>query len=406
MALTQKFIQTVTDPGKYPDRDGLVLKVSPGGSKSWLYRYQMNGNRHDAGLGVWPQVSLADARAKCLEMRLQIQKGIDPLAEKRGQSKEDVTFQDEALAMIERYKHGWSAKHADQWYSSMRDHVFPKIGMVPIGDIDTNKIIDVLDPIWRELPESARRVRNRLERILDFSRTRGNRDGDNPARWAGHLQNILSRVKPEPVPLESMPYTRLPTFMEQLEGDISRAARCLQFVILTACRSSEAMKATWDEIDFETKTWNIPGERMKNGNAHQIPLSDAAMQVLKDVHTRGRSDLIFPNRSLNGILANNAMRRVLIKYGEDSTPHGFRATFRMWAAERTKFPDDICEMALSHMVGTATTRAYNRGNLLERRRPLMDRWAKFVTNESIAPRHLSERAKASTEAHVPMHGHA
>lgn len=402
MALTQKAIQNITIPASYQDKHGLFLKVTPSGAKFWIFRYQINGKRHDAGLGKFPLVSLADARAACLELRVQINSGIDPLAEKHQEAKKTITFQDEALERIERYKHGWSDKHAAQWFSSMRDHVFPIIGEMPVSEVDTDAVVSVLDPIWRELPESARRVRNRMELILDFAKTRGNRSGDNPARWRGHLQNILSRAVPETVHLESMPYSRLPNFMEKLEGDITRAARCLQFVILTACRSGEAMGAEWEEIDFETKTWNIPAVRMKNRQDHQIPLSDAAMAVLKDVHTRGKSKLIFPNRSLEAIMPNNAMRRVLIKYGESSTPHGFRSTFRMWAAEKTKFPSDLCEIALSHAVGNATTRSYNRGNMLERRRPLMDRWAKFVMERSTPPARIEKHAGA----HHLMGAHA
>lgn len=386
MALTQKAAQNITLPATYQDKNGLALRVTKTGSKSWIFRYQKDGHRHDAGLGSFPLVSLADARAACLELRVKINSGIDPLAEKHQKAKQTITFQDEALERIERYKHEWSAKHAAQWFSSLRDHVFPKIGLMPVSDVDTDAVMSVLEPIWRELPESARRVRNRIELVLDFAKTRGNRSGDNPARWRGHLQNILSSITPETEHLESMPYSRLPAFMEKLEGDITRAARCLQFVILTACRSGEAMGARWDEIDFETKTWSIPAERMKSRQPHQIPLSDAAMGVLKDVHTRGRSELIFPNKSLKAIMANNSMRRVLTRYDETATPHGFRSTFRMWAAEKTKFPDEICEIALSHSVGTATTRSYNRGNLLERRRPLMDRWANFVMERSTPPK--------------------
>lgn len=402
MALTQKAIQNITIPASYQDKHGLFLRVTPSGAKFWIFRYQINGKRHDAGLGKFPLVSLADARAACLELRVQINNGIDPLAEKHQEVKKTVTFQDEALERIERYKHGWSEKHAAQWHSSLRDHVFPIIGHMPVGEVDTDAVVSVLDPIWQELPESARRVRNRIELILDFAKTRGNREGENPARWRGHLQNILSRAVPETVHLESMPYSRLPNFMEKLEGDVTRAARCLQFVILTACRSGEAMGAEWDEIDFETKTWNIPAVRMKNRKIHQIPLSDAAMAVLKDVHTRGKSKFIFPNRTLEAIMPNNAMRRVLIKYGETSTPHGFRTTFTSWVNEKTKFPSDLCEVALSHAVGNSTTRAYNRGNLLERRRPMMDRWAKYVMERSAPP----ARIEKHSGAHYPMSAHA
>jgi integrase len=406
MPLTQKFVQTHTEPGRYADKNGLMLCISPRGSKSWICRYQLNKVRRDAGLGVYPAVSLANARAKCLELKLKLANGIDPLEEKRRNVRANITFKDEAMAMIERYRLGWSEKHTSQWENSLRDHVYPFIGSVPIADVDTDKIVELLDPIWREMPESARRIRNRIERILDFSKTCGHREGENPARWAGHLQNKMTRDKPDSTPLESMPYSRLPNFMEKIEGEISRAARCLQFVILTACRSTEAMGAEWDEIDFETRTWVIPAVRMKGRVEHHVPLSDAAMQVLKDVHTRGRSKLIFPGRDLEKMMPNNAMRRVLIKHGESATPHGFRSTFRMWAAEKTKFPNDLCEIAIAHVVGTATSRAYNRGNMLELRRPLMERWAKYATSQSIAPRSLDDRVRASAPREHVMHGHA
>lgn len=397
MSLNQRTIEKPLHPGKYHDKNGLILRVTAGGTKSWICRYQLNGDRHDAGLGSFPEVSLADARKATLELRVMVKNGIDPLAAKQKPTATPPTFEEEAYAFVERNRAGWSTKHADQWCNSLRDHAFPVIGSKPIRDVDTDDILKVLDPIWRDKPETARRVRNRMERVIDFSKTRGHRDGENPARWRGHLKNVLSNVMIATVPLESMPYYALPEFMSRIEGDDTRAARCLQFLILTAARTTEAMGAKWDEIDFETQTWTIPAERMKNGDQHQVPLTEQAMAVLKDVNTRGRSNYIFPNRKLTNTMAENALRRLLAKYETGCTVHGFRATFRMWAEEKTDFPSEICEKALSHTIGNETTRAYNRGNSLEKRRPLMDRWAKYATERISPTRHLVARTASRAQ---------
>ncbi len=384
MALSPKVIDTITQAGRYSDKHGLYLKVTPSGSKSWIFRYQFEGERHDAGLGSYPAVSLTDARKAAIAMRASLDRGIDPLKEKRQQAIEAITFEQEALEFIDRHRAGWSQKHASQWENSMRDHVFAIMGRKAVSSIETADVVAVLDPIWSDKPETARRVRNRIWRVLEFSKAQGHRDGDNPAKWQGHIQNIMGRRRDEVKQLDSMPYYQLPNFMRELDSVGTRQALCLQFVILTACRSSEAMGAKWDEIDFANKVWTIPAERMKNAKPHQIPLSDAAMTVLSEVRTRGKSDLIFPNKRLNGELASNALRRLLAQLTSDCTVHGFRATFRTWADEKTNFAFDVCEKALSHAVGNATSRAYTRGSQLEKRRALMERWARFAM-ERITP---------------------
>lgn len=378
MSLSPRTIDTIIQPGRYQDRHGLQLKVTPSGTKSWVFRYQMNGKRHDMGLGQYPAVSLSEARKAAMELRVKITNGIDPLEERKKVESDSATFETEAYALIERHKAGWSKKHAEQWENSLRDHVFPTIGQKPVNEVDTDMLVAVLDPIWNDKPETAQRVRNRIERVLDFSKTRGRRTGDNPARWRGHLQNLLSRRKAESTPLESMHYSLLPGFMRELDSVGTRPALCLQFLILTACRSNEALGAKWDEIDFATHTWNIPAERMKNGELHQVPLSQAAMDILADTRTRGRSEYIFSNRRHDDMLANNALRRLMTTMAQSGTVHGFRATFRTWAAEKTNFAFDLCEIALSHVVGNKTARSYTRGNQLEKRRVMMDRWAKFA----------------------------
>jgi len=400
MSLSTKVIEKITLPGRYHDKNGLHLRVTPNGTKSWILRYQHEGTRHDAGLGGYPKVSLSEARKAAMEFKVKLHSGVDPLAERKKQTSTNpatITFENEALEFIERHRPGWSEKHSSQWLNSMRDHVFQLIGLRPVAEIGTDDVLKVLDPIWNSKPETARRVRNRIERVLDYSKARGYRDGDNPARWRGHLQNIMARRHDNKSPLESMPYHQLPQFMKVLDGIGTRQAYCLQFLILTAARTSEAMGAKWDEIDFANRVWNIPAERMKNSEPHQVPLSDAAMEVLKDVGTRGRSDYIFPNRRLSALMANNSLRRLLSTLGHDCTVHGFRATFRTWADEKTNFPFELCEIALSHVVGNLTSRSYARGNQLEKRRALMDRWARFAMDR-VHPELRSRSSSSHTNA--------
>lgn len=375
MALSPKVIDTITQAGRYHDKNGLHLKVTPTGSKSWIVRYQIHGKRHDVGLGAYPAVSLSEARKLTIAMRAKLNEGIDP---KQKAPSESPTFEQESLNYIERNRLGWSLKHASQWENSLREHVFPLIGAMKVSDINTADVVRVLDPIWRDKPETARRIRNRIWNVLEYSTALSHREGDNPAKWKGHIENIMGRGKDKVKSLESMSYLQLPHFMRQLDAIGSRQALCLMFIILTASRSSEAMEAKWDEIDFTRKLWTIPAERMKGKIEHQVPLSDSAMQVLNDVRTRGKSDYVFPNKRLSGLLAENALRRLLKKMNEDCTVHGFRATFRTWAAEKTNFDFDVCEKALSHTVGNATSRVYSRGSQLEKRRALMDRWAKYA----------------------------
>jgi len=375
MALSPKVIETITQAGRYHDKHGLHLKVTPTGSKSWIVRYQIHGKRHDVGLGSYPAVSLTEARKRTVAMRAQINSGIDP---KEKRPSESPIFEQEALNYIERHRAGWSAKHASQWENSLREHVFPTMGPLLVNAVSTADVVRVLDPIWADKPETARRIRNRIWNVLEYSTALGHRQGDNPAKWKGHIENLMGRRRDDTVPLESMPYLQLPHFMRQLDSIGTRQSLCLMFIILTASRSSEAMEAKWSEIDFTRKVWTIPPERMKGKKEHQVPLSDPAMQVLADVGTRGKSDFIFPNKRLSGLLAENALRRLLKKMNEECTVHGFRATFRTWAAEKTNFDFDVCEKALSHTVGNATSRAYSRGSQIEKRRALMDRWAKYA----------------------------
>lgn len=397
MPLNQKVIATITVPGVYQDKTGLSLKVRSADSKSWIWRYQFNGKRHDIGLGSYPEVSLADARKKAMEYRVQVSNGIDPLEQRKEASNAAVTFEDEALTFIERHRAGWSDKHASQWLNSLTEYAFPIIGSMPIGTVETADVTKVLDPIWLTKPETARRVRNRMERVFDHAKAHGRREGENPARLKGHLQNVMPKNQAPVKQLESMEFSRLPYFMYVLDGEDSRTARCLQFLILTACRTSEALGARWDEIDMINRVWTIPASRMKNGEEHQVPLSEEALQVLRDTGSRGRSELVFHGPRTTTMLPDNSLRRLLRKLGENCTPHGFRSTFRTWADEKTAFSFELCEISLAHVVGNTTSRAYVRGNQLEKRRPLMARWSKYAMDR-VTPHH-----PIMAKQHVPEH---
>ncbi|MFJ3487166.1 tyrosine-type recombinase/integrase [Pseudomonas sp. NPDC090202] len=378
MALRHDRIGEISIPGVYQDKNGLSLKVRASGSRSWTLRYQFNGKRHDVGLGSYPEVGLADARKKATELRAQIAKGIDPLEQRKEAAIASVSVDDTAATYIERHSLGWSTKHTSQWRNSIATYVSPLVGQMAIAEMQTHHVTKILDPIWMAKPETARRVRNRLETLIDFAESSGHFRGDNPARWKGHLQNIMPKQSVTKTPMKAMEFSRMPYFMLILDGEHSREARCLQFLILTACRTTEALGATWDEIDMINRVWTIPAERMKGKEVHQVPLSEEAIQVLKDTNTRGRSELVFPAARSTEQMQDNALRRLLEKIGEDCTVHGFRSTFRTWAAEKTAFSHELCELAIAHVVGTPVSRTYVRGNQLEKRRPLMARWAKFA----------------------------
>lgn len=380
MALKHDRIGTISAPGVYDDKNGLRLKVRPSGTRSWIFRYQLNGERHDIGLGAWPEVGLTDARKMVAEHRAKIAKGIDPLEQRKEAVISSVTVGDTIAEYINRHEAAWSTKHASQWRNSMAAYVEPLLGVQPVAETTTSDIIKVLDPIWLTKPVTAGRIRNRLEALIDYAESSGHRKSasDNPARWKGHLENMMPKNTKAKAPMKSMEFARLPYFMHILEGEDSREARCLQFLILTACRTSEALGARWDEIDMINRVWTIPAERMKGKEVHQVPLSEEAIQVLNDTGTRYRSELVFPAARSSEHMQDNALRRLMDRMVEPSTVHGFRATFRTWAAEKTAFPHELCEISLAHVVGTTASRTYIRGNQLQKRRPLMARWAKFA----------------------------
>jgi integrase len=369
------------------DGGNLHLQLSLGSddtvNKSWLFQYEQDFKRHWLGLGPVHTISLAEARQKARSLRQQLLDGIDPLEAKReiararlarkAEQAKLVTFAQAAEMYMAAHSDSWTnPKHRAQWRSSLEAHVYPRIGSLAVSNIETGHIIKVLEPIWKTIPETASRVRGRIESILDFATVREFRSGENPARWRGHIAELFpARSKVRGARHHgALPYEELPVFLAELRKKTGQSASALEFTILTAARTGEVMGATWDEIDFKTKAWIIPGVRMKAGTEHRVPLSDRVLDILKALPRRG--DRVFG-------LRNQAMLELLNSMRPGVTVHGFRTAFRTWAAERTNYPHEIAELALAHSVGDVVVRAYKRTDLFDKRRRLMAEWAKFCS---------------------------
>jgi integrase len=390
--LTALKVSRATKSGMYADGGGLYLQVTGTGAKSWIYRYMLRGKEREMGLGSLSAVSLADARTKATECRSLRQTGVDPIEVRksaRDQAKLDaakaLTFKEAAVAYIDAHRAGWrNPKHIWQWGATLATYANPIIGDLSLQAIDTTLVLKVLEPIWPTKPETASRLRGRIEAVLDWATVRGYRKGENPARWRGHLNKLLpARSKVRKVKhLTALPYAELPGFMVALRGQGGIAARALEFTILTAARTGEAIGAKWDEISLTDKVWTVPAGRMKVGKEHRVPLSGPTLSILEKMKPNGDAGdgLVFEGGKRGKPLSNMAMIAVLRRMGRsDSTVHGFRSSFRDWAAERTNFPSEVAEMALAHAVGDKVEAAYRRGDLFERRRRMMTAWATFCT---------------------------
>jgi len=366
-------------PGRHGDGRGLFLYVKPTGSRSWVLRFQMQGRRRDLGLGAYPDVSLAMARERAGEARRLIANGVDPITRK--QQANPKRFKEAALELIESKRPGWkSEKHAAQWTSTLESYVFPKIGVVQVAKIETADVISTLTPIWSEKPETANRVRQRIEAVIDYASALGIRSGDNPARWRGHLDHLLPKpkkvraVKHHP----ALPHSKIADFMSDLAKRDGVAARALAFTILTAARSGETRGMTWDEVDLDAKVWTIPAERMKAAKEHRVPLSEAAISLLGQREKGVPNDtLIFGSEAKPGKpISDMTMTAVLRRMKQtEVTVHGFRSTFRDWAGEMTGFPREVIEAALAHGIKSKAEAAYARSDLFDKRRMLMEAWA-------------------------------
>jgi integrase len=384
--LTARKVETTKQAGMYADGGGLYLQVTKNGAKSWIYRYMLNGRAREMGLGAVRDVPLARAREKAAECRRLRAEGSDPIearkerrAEARLETAKSITFDECAAQYMDAHSAGWrNAKHHAQWRNTLDQYAKPLFGSLPVQAIDTDLVIKVLKPIWPEKTETASRVRGRIEKVLDLATVRGYRRGENPARWRGHLENLLPKrskvrsVKHHP----ALPYAELGAFMAELGEEKGIAARALAFAIYTAARSGEVIGARWDEIDLDTKIWTVPGKRMKAGKQHRVPLSEPALAILNTMRQQRDGDYVFPG-SKRGRPLSAAMLKVLKRMKRDDvTVHGFRSTFRDWAAD-TNYPREVVEMALAHTIGNKVEKAYWRGDLFEKRRLLMQEWARF-----------------------------
>jgi integrase len=383
--------------GMYADGGGLYLQVTANGRRSWIFRFKQNGRSRDMGLGSLATISLAEARemaAECRRLRLT---GIDPIESRKTDrlqaqlaAARSMTFDQCRDAFIEAHKSAWrNAKHRAQWANSLATYVGPVFGSMPIQSVDVALVTKVLEPIWSTKPETASRVRGRIERVLDWAKVRGFRQGENPARWRGHLDALLpahSKVR-KVKHHAALPYVQVGAFMAALRTREAVAARALEFTILTAARTGEVLGARWDEIDFQTKVWVVPASRMKSGREHRVPLSRPAISVLKEMQARHSDDLVFPGDRRRKPLSNMAMLMMLRRMDRaDLTAHGFRSTFRDWSAECTNFPAEVAEAALAHVVGDKVEAAYRRGDPFQKRQRLMDAWAVYCLNASDASR--------------------
>jgi len=375
--LTARKVETA-GPGIYEDGAGLRLVVKSTGARSWVLRYQIGGKRRDLGLGGWPDVSLARAREKAQAARAQKADGVDPLAERS--RKAVLTFRDAAEALIESKRPGWrNEKHSNQWAATLSTYAYPKLGDLDVKRITTADVLEVLRPIWTTKTETASRLRQRVEAVLDSATATGARTGDNPARWKGHLQALL----PAPAKVArvqhhaALPWRDVPTFTVELAGREGVAARALAFAILTAARSGEVRGMTWGEIDQTNGLWIVPAHRMKAHKEHRVPLSAAALALLPE---RGKPDaLVFPGTG-GRPLSDMSLTAVLRRMGRDDlTVHGFRSSFRDWSGESTHHPREVIEAALAHRLKDKAEAAYARGDLMEKRRVLMEDWAAFLT---------------------------
>lgn len=377
MPLTARKVETAK-PGRYTDGRGLTLLVKSSGARSWVLRYQIVGRRRDMGLGAWPEVTLAMARERALAARREMAEGRDPLAE-RARIKR-LRFRDAAATLIEDKRQGWrNEKHAAQWTSTLEAYAFPILGDLDVRAITAQEVLEALRPIWTEKPETASRVRQRIEAVLDYASAIGARDGDNPARWKGHLDHILPRSTKVRAVVHhpAMERAALPAFMAELATRDGVGARALAFTILTAARSGEVRGARWSEIDLDAALWIIPADRMKASKEHRVPLGAAAIRQLPE--PRGADDLVFPggasrDRPLSDMSLSAVLKRMKV---EGVTVHGFRSTFRDWAGETTAFPREVIEAALAHRLKDKAEAAYARGDMLAKRAALMDAWASY-----------------------------
>jgi integrase len=377
-------------PGRHADGGGLHLLVKESGARSWVYRFMLNGKSRDVGLGTAGPggISLSDARSARDALRLKVKAGVDPLQERQQEAAEalaaaqatkvaGITFKAVAEAYIGTNEASWrNDKHRQQWRNTLATYVYPVIGELPVAEVGTAHVLQILEPIWKAKAETASRLRGRIETVLDSAKARGYRQGENPARWRSHIAQILPvRAKLTRGHHKALPYDTVPSFIGALHQRKAVAALALEFAILTAARTGEVIGAKWGEVDLEKAVWTIPASRMKAGKEHRVPLSPRAVEILKAMQEL-RKEWLFP-AARGGAMSGMAMSMLLRRMQVDVTVHGFRSSFRDWCAESTGYAHEVAEMALAHTIDNKVERAYRRGDLFDKRRLLMDEWAAY-----------------------------
>lgn len=391
--LTERDIREAA-PGKYCDGAGLWLEVKPTGARRWFYRYTMGQTRREYGIGPYgapPKVSTDAARAEAARLREIIRQGLDPLAPEPAPPPVVIvpTFTTAAARFIRQHRHGWSnRKHTHQWISTLKKYAVPVIGHIAVDQITTAHLLAILSPIWVSRTDTAKRVQGRIERILDAATAHGHRNGDNPARWRGHLSSLLpqprkvTRIRHQP----ALPWELVPSFILELRAHRGLSSKALEFLIRTATRTSETLGATWTEIDRATMTWTIPASRMKSRREHVVPLTPACIAILDSLPRLARSDYLFPSVNKTGThISTMAFLMMMRGMGHgvggdktDSVPHGFRSSFRDWCGETQAFPREVVEECLAHVNTDKTEAAYRRGSMLQKRRQVMTAWGDFL----------------------------
>jgi len=377
--------------GKHEDGGGLRLVVSKAGAKKWILRVTVNGKRREMGLGSFPDISLAAAREEASEGRKLARKGTDPIEARRVEVRVVPTFVSCAAQYIRAHRRGWkNRKHAHQWVRTLKTYARPVIGSTPVNEVSTDQVLQILQPVWTEKTETAKRVQGRIESILDFAAARGLREPINPARWRGHLDTLLPRpssvktVRHHP----AMPYGRTPAFYALLKNNSDTSSAALRLKILTATRTGEVLKAEWSEFDLDKATWTIPASRMKSKAEHRVPLTDEAIGLLNSLPRIKGCEFLFVSVRYTNPLSDMSLLSLMRRMGfgvagdkGDYVPHGFRSTFRDWAGEVSHYPRDVAEMALAHTVGDKVEAAYRRGDLFDKRRAMMRDWSDYVTSQ-------------------------
>lgn len=383
-------VAKLTKLGMHADGSGLYLQVNSPVSKCWVFRYQLRGKKRKMGLGSVREIGLAQAREKVREIRQQLRAGIDPVEQRHqerlamdARQKKLVDFDSCAQKYIEGHASSWSnQKHRKQWESTLLTYASPVFGKRPVSEIDTNLVLQVLEPIWAVKTETAQRLRERIEKVLAWAKLRGYREGDNPAQWKDHLEQLL----PKPTRVKrvkhhaALPFSQLPDFMKELRQSDALASLALQFTILTACRTSEVIGAKWSEFDLTKSVWTIPLERMKTRCEHRVPLSKQVLSIIDSLQPLkvGDDPWLLPGGKMGKPMTNMAMLKLLERMKKEGiTVHGFRSTFRDWVSETTDYRGEVAEMALAHAIESAVEAAYRRGDLFKKRVTLMQDWANF-----------------------------